>query len=260
MAAKGDNSVPFGASQSFLALRGAWTSHPPPFLIRLPQLPSRYTSCFYFWSVLPLVTFHPMRATIGVSARQRMTSFIFPRGNYRCSFEVRLSFFAARMTLSSNSDLIIVAEFIEVRDPVAVITSLTRISSASFSSPFGKELGNYHLDCGPIPSSSCKGHAVWFWTVRLVRRRRLPGGVAGAVGDASMLTADVPLSSTPMSLILKSFKDSVLKTPGDSNTRVQVRGSTKIFLKSYYKISTMLPASGPKSGSQSLLTRIEWSL
>ncbi|KAJ7925524.1 hypothetical protein B0H13DRAFT_1862985 [Mycena leptocephala] len=55
---------------------------------------------------------------------------------------------------------------------------------------------------------------------------------------------------------LKSFKDSVLKTPGDSDARVQVRGSSKIFLKSYYKISTMLPASEPKSGSQSLLTRI----
>ncbi|KAJ7849162.1 hypothetical protein B0H13DRAFT_1906371 [Mycena leptocephala] len=56
--------------------------------------------------------------------------------------------------------------------------------------------------------------------------------------------------------ILKSFNDSVLKTPGDWDTRVQVRGSSKIFLKSYYKISTMPPASGPKSGLQSLLARI----
>ncbi|KAJ7855224.1 hypothetical protein B0H13DRAFT_2283713 [Mycena leptocephala] len=249
MTAKGDHSVPFGASQSFLALRGAWTSHPPPVLDTAASITSRYTSCFYFWCLC--TTAHD----ILYLPSGKLSMFV--RGRFH-------KFYAACTRFDFHS------------------------------SPRGKELGNYHLDCGPIPSSSCKGHAVWFWTSgstktiawwgrrRRWRREHAHGGRAFvlntdvsdrffqdtgcyfeprrycAAGGIYPSRGDEPLK--PRSKILKSFKDSVLKTPGDSNTRVQVCGSTKIFLKSYYKISTMLPASGPKSGSQSLLTRIEWSL
>ncbi|KAJ7844490.1 hypothetical protein B0H13DRAFT_2364222 [Mycena leptocephala] len=194
MAAKGDHSVPFGASQSFLALRGAWTSHPPPVLDTAASITFSIHFLLLFLAPSCDVSSHARHHRCLCTTAHDILYLpsgklsMFVRGARSLSFhfvdatfpqvlcrlyQVRLSFFAARMTLSSNSDLIIVAEFIEVRDPVAVITSLTRISSASFSSPFGalplekflgKELGNYHLDCGPIPSSSCKGHAVWFWT------------------------------------------------------------------------------------------------
>jgi hypothetical protein len=91
-------------------LNRSWLSAAPgratflPFFVRLTQLPPRYPSYFYFGSVvrgflvlilnrtprLPLLPCHHMHVTIGLSARQRMMSFIFPRGDTdvrsRCAF------------------------------------------------------------------------------------------------------------------------------------------------------------------------------
>ncbi|KAJ7848882.1 hypothetical protein B0H13DRAFT_2403744 [Mycena leptocephala] len=51
-AAEGDHSVPFEASQSFLALRGAWTCHLSPILRRTDSITSLIPSYFYLWSVV----------------------------------------------------------------------------------------------------------------------------------------------------------------------------------------------------------------
>ncbi|KAJ7806513.1 hypothetical protein B0H13DRAFT_1929575 [Mycena leptocephala] len=128
MAANGDHSVPFGASQSFLALRAPGRATLPPFLLNAaPRLPLVSSHLSFKSAQHRMMTFLLPRGDIDVRVRigfivgtrvftaKEYVSFALRLLISRISFHqdvptswmslvlVSLSFFAARMISSSNS-------------------------------------------------------------------------------------------------------------------------------------------------------------